>query len=88
MRGGSEIRGTRRAILTLNLRKVKERLFDLFGRRLAIIGRELNIYRWLDIALSMNQRFLTKYGENLDSDLGLIHENQTLLFPKPEAPVL
>jgi hypothetical protein len=41
-------------------------------------------YRRLNIALSTNRRILTKYGENFDSDLGLIRENRT----KPEPPVL
>jgi hypothetical protein len=42
----------------------------------------------LDIALSMNQRILTKYGENHDSKSGLIRENQTLRFPKLKPPIL
>jgi hypothetical protein len=45
-------------------------------------------YRCLDIALSINQLILTKYGDNLYSDLDLIRENRTLWFPKLEPPVL
>jgi hypothetical protein len=82
------IRGRRRATLTLTIGKVKVQLSDWFGQRLVTIGRDLYIYRWLDIALSLNQRILTKYSENLYSDLSLIHENLTLRFSKLETPVL
>jgi hypothetical protein len=78
----------RTTTLTLTLGKVKERLIDSFYRRLVTIGRDLHIYRWLDIALYTNQRILTKYGENLDSDSSLVRENQALRFFKPEPPVL
>jgi hypothetical protein len=78
----------RRATLTLTLRNIKEWLIDWFGRRQVIIDCGIHIYTWLDIAVSMDTRILTKYGENLDSDSGLIHEKQTLRFPKPEPPVL
>jgi hypothetical protein len=43
---------------------------------------------WLDIAIFMNQRILTKYNKNLYPDSGLICENRTLLFSKSEPPVL
>jgi hypothetical protein len=63
-------------------------LIDWFGRRQVTISHDLYIYRQLDIDLSINQRILTKYGEHLYLDLGLICENRTLLFPKPEPLVL
>jgi hypothetical protein len=40
--------------------------------------------RWLDITLFMNQRILTKYGENLYRYSSLICENWTLWFSKME----
>jgi hypothetical protein len=88
MRGGRGIWSRMRGTITLTLRKIKERLIDWFGRRQVTINRDLHIYRRLDVALFMNQRILIKYGENLYSDLGLIYENWTLRFPKPEPLVL
>jgi hypothetical protein len=78
------IRDRKRATLTLTLRNIKEGSIDWFSCRLVTIGRDLHIYRLVDIALHMNRRILTKYGENLDSDSGLICENRTVRFFKPE----
>jgi hypothetical protein len=60
----------------------------IWSKKLVTIGRDLHIYRRLNIALSMNQRILIKYSENLDSDSSLICENQTLRLFKPEHLVL
>jgi hypothetical protein len=86
MRGGRRIRGRR--IATLTLRNIKERLIDWFGWIQVTIDRDLHVYRQLDIDLFKNQRILTKYGEKLYSDSGLICKNWTLRFLKLEPPVL
>jgi hypothetical protein len=52
------------------------------------IGRDLRIYRRLDIAISMNQRVLIKHDENLYSDSTLIHEKWTFRFRILELLVL
>jgi hypothetical protein len=63
-------------------------LIDWFCRRQVTIGRDIQIYRQLGVALSMNQIILTKFSENFYSDSGLIRENWTLRFSKPETLVL
>jgi hypothetical protein len=67
---------------------MKKRMIDLVKDKLQSIVTYIYIYTRLDIALSMNQRILTKHGENLYSNLSLICENQTLRFFKLEPPVL
>jgi hypothetical protein len=44
VRGRRGIRGRRRSILTLTLKKIKEQLIDWFGRRQVTIDRDLHIY--------------------------------------------
>jgi hypothetical protein len=55
-------------------------LIDWFDRRQVTIDRDLHIYSWIDIAIFMNWRILTKYSENLYSDSSLICENRNLWF--------
>jgi hypothetical protein len=83
----SGIWGRRRVTLTLTLRKINDELIDLV-EEFFTIGRDLHIYRWLDIALSINMRVLIKHDENLYSYSTLIHEKWTLQFGILELPVL
>jgi hypothetical protein len=95
IRGGGRGIGGRKSYINPNPNvKIKNELVNCIqlyvegGGGEGIIGCDLHIYGWVNIALHMNRRVLMKHRANLYSNSILNRKNRALWFPKPKFPAL